>query len=56
LTYYLYSLPFLGDVFRKLINIGNDQKKEHPELKEDLIKVCLTTSSIILFNWEDSVN
>ncbi len=55
LTYYLYSLPLLGNVFRKLINIENDQKKEHPELKDDLIKVCLTTASIILFNWEDSV-
>jgi len=55
LTYYLYSLPLLGDIFKKLINIKDQNKKDHPQLKEDLIKVCLTTSSIILFNWEDSV-
>lgn len=55
LTYYLYSLPLLGDVFKKLINLEDQGKKEHPELKDDLIKVCLTTASIILFNWEDSV-
>jgi len=45
----------LGNIFRKLINVKDEQKKDHPELKEDLIKVAMTTASIILFNWEDSV-
>lgn len=54
LVYYLYSLPVIGDIFRKLINEKKDEKKEHPELKDDLIKVCITTASIILFNLEDS--
>ena len=54
LVYYLYSLPVIGDVFRKLINAEKEEKKDHPELKEDLIKVCITTASIILFNLEDS--
>lgn len=52
--YYLYSLPIVGDIFRKLINEKKEEKKQNPSLKEDLIKVCITTASIILFNLEDS--
>jgi hypothetical protein len=54
LVYYLYSLPIVGDIFRKLINEKKEEKKQNPSLKEDLIKVCITTASIILFNLEDS--
>jgi hypothetical protein len=53
-VYYLYSLPIVGDIFRKLINEKKEEKKQNPSLKEDLIKVCITTASIILFNLEDS--
>ncbi len=54
MVYYLYSLPIVGDIFRKLINEKKEEKKQNPSLKEDLIKVCITTASIILFNLEDS--
>lgn len=54
LVYYLYSLPFVGDIFRKLINEKKEEKKENQSLRDDVIKVCITTASIILFNLEDS--
>ncbi len=55
MTYYLYNVPYLGTLLKRLVN-QKDGKGMHTHGYNDLIKVVITTLSIILFNIEDTVD
>jgi hypothetical protein len=55
LIYFLYNVPFIGEyVLKKLVNQKTDTAI-HTHGYNDLVKVVITTLSIILFNLEDNV-
>jgi hypothetical protein len=55
LIYFLYNVPFVGEyVLKKLVN-QKSTTQVHTHGYNDLVKVVITTLSIILFNLEDNV-
>ena len=50
--YFLNSMPFCNKLFRKILNNNTEKNKSSPEKVQlkDLIKVILTTISVVLFN------
>jgi hypothetical protein len=53
--YFLYNIPFIREkIIKKLIN-QKDELKLHTHGMNDLLKVVVTTLSILLFNLEESV-
>ncbi len=55
MIYYCYNLPVIGQLLKKLVN-QDKASSVHSHGYNDLIKVVITTLSIILFNCEDAVN
>jgi len=50
--YFLYKIPFLGSLLKKMINIKQETEVHHSG-NGDIIKVIITTVSIILFSIDE---
>lgn len=49
----LYNVPIIGAIFQKLIN-QNEKNRKQSSTKMDFVKVIITTSSVLLFNYSPS--
>lgn len=52
MVYFMYNMPVIGSLFKKLVH-QKSEKAVHGNGYSDLIKVIITTLSIILFNFEE---